>query len=189
MSKRVLQREASAQNIIDTAMALFAEQGYDRTSIRQIAESAGISLGLLYNYYKSKDELLKAILVKGREDILKSFEKPEGLTPFGYLEHHIRTTFQVLEQNKNFWRLYHSLRLQSEILKELEKEVEQENQLVLQLLTQNLAAAGSTSPSAEAVLMFATIDGIAQHYLMLPNYPLQDVMIRYIVQLKNHLAS
>ncbi len=175
--------------MVDAALSLFAEQGYDRTSIRQIAERAGVSLGLLYNYYKSKEDLLKDILVKGRQDILTSFEKPEGLTGFAYLEHYIRTTFQVLEQNKNFWRLYHSLKLQSEVLKALEQEVQAENQLVLLQLTQNLAAAGSTSPSAEAVLMFATIDGIAQHYLMLPNYPLQDVIIRYIVQLKNHLAS
>ncbi|KAA3438122.1 TetR/AcrR family transcriptional regulator [Rufibacter hautae] len=189
MPKRVAQRETSTQKIIDTALELFAEQGFDRTSIRQIATKAGISLGLLYNYYQSKEDLLKEILVRGRQDILQSFEKPEGLTPFQYLEHHIQTTFRLLEQNKNFWRLYHSLKMQSEVLKALEQEVQAENQLVLQLLSKNLAQAGSTNPSADAVLMFATIDGIAQHYLILPEYPLQEVMERYLVQLKHHLAT
>jgi AcrR family transcriptional regulator len=189
MSKRVIQRETSLQSILEAALELFAEQGYDKTSIRQIAQKANISLGLLYNYFKSKEDLLKEILVKGRQDILASFETPDGLSPIQFLEHHIRTTFALLEKNKNFWRLYHSLRLQSEVLKTLEKEVSAENQVILQKLTQNLAAAGSTSPSAEAVLMFATIDGIAQHFLILPNFPLQDVMIRYLVQLKNHLAT
>ncbi|AKQ47553.1 hypothetical protein TH63_07780 [Rufibacter radiotolerans] len=189
MSKRKIQRETSLQSILDAALELFAEQGYDKTSIRQIAQRADISLGLLYNYFKSKEDLLKEILVKGRQDILASFERPEGLTPIQFLEHHIRKTFELLEKNKNFWRLYHSLRLQSEVLRTLEQEVAAENQMILQKLTHNLAAAGSTSPSAEAVLMFATLDGIAQHYLILPNFPLQDVIIRYLVQLKSHLAS
>ncbi|WP_317195397.1 TetR/AcrR family transcriptional regulator [Rufibacter roseolus] len=174
---------------MDTALELFAEQGFDRTSIRQIAAKAGISLGLLYNYYPSKEDLLKEILVRGRQDILQSFEKPEGLSPYQYLEHHIRTTFRLMEQNKNFWRLYHSLRMQSEVLKALEREVQAENHLVLQLLSQNLAEAGSANPTIDAVLMFATIDGVAQHYLILPEYPLQEVIESYLIQLKNHLAT
>ncbi|MFC6999653.1 TetR/AcrR family transcriptional regulator [Rufibacter roseus] len=189
MNKRVLKRETSAQNILESAMELFAQQGFDRTSIRQIAQSAGISLGLLYNYYSSKEELLKAGLLKGRQSVLESYQKPEELSAYQFLDHHVRTTFKVLEENRNFWKLYYSLRLQSDVVKALEKELEAENQKRLNLLTQHLAAAGSTSPTAEARLMVATLDGMAHHYLMHPDYPLQDVLIRYLLQLKNHLKS
>jgi AcrR family transcriptional regulator len=189
MNKRVLQKEESKKTILEAATELFAERGYDSTSIREIAVKAGISLGLLYNYFKGKDELLREILLSGKQDIPPASEKQEELEGLKFLEHHVRSTFRALEQNRNFWRLYHSLRLQSEILKELENEVHSENQRVLALLTQNLAVAGSTSPSAEAVLMVATLDGISQHYLLSPNFPLQDVIIRYLVQLKNHLAA
>lgn len=189
MSKRVLQKEISLQNILDAATELFSEQGYDCTSIRQIAERAGISLGLLYNYFKSKEEVLREILTRGRRAYLEVFETQENLTGLPFLEHHIKSTFKALDQHQNFCKLYGSLRLQSYVVKTLEQEGQAENQKVLQSLTHHLAEAGSTSPSAEAHLLVATLDGIAQQYLLQPNYPLQDVLIRYLMQLKNHLKA
>ena len=47
--------------IIDTAMELFARQGYNKTTIKDISEAAGTSMGLMYHYFASKDELLIAV--------------------------------------------------------------------------------------------------------------------------------
>lgn len=44
--------------IVDTAVALFAERGYHEVAVQDIAERAGISVGLIYRYAKSKQELL-----------------------------------------------------------------------------------------------------------------------------------
>jgi len=189
MSKKDFQREKSFHAILEAAMDLFSEQGYDCTSIRQIAAKAGISLGLLYNYFSSKDEVLKAGILKAQKELAPAFEAPERLSPFQLLEHYVRATFKTLEEHKRFWRLYYSLRLQSAVFKTLEEEQKTERQKVLAFLTRNLAEAGSMSPSAEAKLMLATLDGIAYHALMTPDYPLPDVMIRYLLQLKNHLGS
>jgi len=49
-------REKSRNHIIAKATEVFAEHGYYKTSVAMIAESAGISKGLIYNYFKSKDE-------------------------------------------------------------------------------------------------------------------------------------
>ena len=57
-------RNEKRQLIIDVALKLFANHGYSSTSISQIAENANISKGLLYNYFKSKEELLNAIISK-----------------------------------------------------------------------------------------------------------------------------
>ncbi|MGI6771953.1 MAG: TetR/AcrR family transcriptional regulator [Acutalibacteraceae bacterium] len=46
------------QNILDIAAALFARNGYDGVSIRQIAEKAGIKESSLYNHFKSKADIL-----------------------------------------------------------------------------------------------------------------------------------
>ncbi|MFE1317281.1 TetR family transcriptional regulator [Kitasatospora phosalacinea] len=51
--------------IIEAARAQFSEQGYGATSIRDIAQRAGVSLSALYYYYKGKQELLVAILDDG----------------------------------------------------------------------------------------------------------------------------
>ncbi len=48
------------QHILDTAIRLFAERGYEETTMREIAAAAACSLGLTYRYFASKDELVLA---------------------------------------------------------------------------------------------------------------------------------
>jgi AcrR family transcriptional regulator len=57
-------REESRERILQTALALFARQGYERTPIRAIAREAGISQGLMYNYFEGKEQLLRAIFAR-----------------------------------------------------------------------------------------------------------------------------
>jgi AcrR family transcriptional regulator len=58
------QRMAAArrEQILETALKLFAERGFDATSTRQIAKEAGIAEGLIFHYFPTKASLLTAIL-------------------------------------------------------------------------------------------------------------------------------
>jgi AcrR family transcriptional regulator len=47
--------------LLDAAVGLFAEKGFDATSVQEIVERAAVTKGAMYHYYKSKDELLYAI--------------------------------------------------------------------------------------------------------------------------------
>ena len=47
--------------IIDAALKLFADKGFGNTTIKDISEAAGTSLGLMYHYFASKEELLIAV--------------------------------------------------------------------------------------------------------------------------------
>ncbi len=55
--------ETTRLSIEDAAMELFMEQGYHATSMRQIAERAGLALGGIYNHFKSKEEIFEAIVI------------------------------------------------------------------------------------------------------------------------------
>ncbi len=62
--KKLTKAEQAAirrNQIIDTALKLFAEKGFGKTTIKDISEAAGTSLGLMYHYFASKDDLLVAI--------------------------------------------------------------------------------------------------------------------------------
>jgi AcrR family transcriptional regulator len=52
---------ATRRRILDVALELFIEQGYDRTSLREIAERLGFSKAALYYHYKAKDDILRAL--------------------------------------------------------------------------------------------------------------------------------
>ncbi|THA27161.1 TetR/AcrR family transcriptional regulator [Streptomyces sp. RKND-216] len=49
------------QRLLAAATRLFADQGYDRTSVQEIVEAAGVTKGALYHYFGSKDDLLHEI--------------------------------------------------------------------------------------------------------------------------------
>jgi AcrR family transcriptional regulator len=55
--------ETTRLAIEDAAVGLFLEHGYHATSMRQIAEYAGLALGGIYNHFSSKDELFEAIII------------------------------------------------------------------------------------------------------------------------------
>jgi AcrR family transcriptional regulator len=55
---------ATRERIDQNAMALFASKGVAETTIRDIAQSAGIAEGALYRHYRSKDELIVALFAR-----------------------------------------------------------------------------------------------------------------------------
>ena len=74
--------EVTRLAIEDAAMELFLEQGYAATSMRQIAESAGLALGGIYNHFKSKDKIFEGIIIDKHpyKKILPAIIAAEGNT-------------------------------------------------------------------------------------------------------------
>lgn len=70
-------RLATKNKIHSAAIKLFAKKGFAATGVQDIAESAGISTGLLYRHYKTKDDLFNELIsyaILGLEHIVKRFE-------------------------------------------------------------------------------------------------------------------
>ena len=65
MNKPTLRRRQAEERrvrFIDTALKVFAAQGFDGTSVKDLAVAAGATQGLLYHYFPSKEALLEAAL-------------------------------------------------------------------------------------------------------------------------------
>ncbi len=56
--------DARRQQILDAATEIFAEKGFHRATIQDIAQEAGLSHGALYNYFDSKDRLLISVMAQ-----------------------------------------------------------------------------------------------------------------------------
>jgi AcrR family transcriptional regulator len=59
--------------ILDAAIRVFAEHGYHRARVGDIAEDAGVAHGLLYHYFASKDEVLLTIFVENWGELIGRF--------------------------------------------------------------------------------------------------------------------
>lgn len=56
------QRADTRGEIIDSAMRLFAEQGYDKTSLREIADAVGVTKAALYYHFRTKEDIVESAL-------------------------------------------------------------------------------------------------------------------------------
>ena len=170
-------REESRQRILDAALRLFARYGYAATSVRRIAEEAGIAQGLLYNYFDSKEALLRSMLERSAADVERSLlEAAGGATPQERIERLVRSAFEIVGEHLSFWRLSYQLRMQPGVLEELDEATRAWTESTRARIEQLLRDAGVTDAPIEARVLFATIDGAAQHYAIDPaHYPVDEV--------------
>jgi AcrR family transcriptional regulator len=68
------ERQARRRRIQQAARTVFAERGYAKTSIEQVARQASLSVGAIYLYFRSKEDLYISLL----EDTLESFDAELG---------------------------------------------------------------------------------------------------------------
>ncbi|HKK42818.1 MAG TPA: helix-turn-helix domain-containing protein [Bacteroidales bacterium] len=109
-------REERKALIIETALELFADEGYHNTTISKIAARAGISKGLLYNYFESKEALLSEVLNKSTEEITMYFDpNKDGYLSEEEFEWFIRKIFDVVREKLTFWRFFYQLLMQKEV--------------------------------------------------------------------------
>src|SRR5919206_997190 len=121
--------EKNKSRIEEAAKKLFIKQGFHATSMRNIAASAATSLGNVYNYYRTKEEILSSIINKYQTiidsrlraifDEIDEPLKPESLVRFGQQikkmvnDHHdfwLLMYIDVLEfENRHFRKMFEGL--------------------------------------------------------------------------------
>ena len=102
--------------IMDVALHLFANQGYKAATISEIARHAGISKGLMYNYFSSKDDLLSAIIDNSVNELYSSFDlNKDGYLSEDEFEYFIRRMAYLLNEKQNFWSLFFQVLMQNEV--------------------------------------------------------------------------
>jgi len=69
---------ATQQALLDAAAKLFAERGFDRTTVRDIAGEAGVNQALLFRYFGTKEALFEAVMARGGREHLAA-TTPERL--------------------------------------------------------------------------------------------------------------
>lgn len=184
-------REQSKWTIIAAATKVFSEFGYQAT-IEKIAKTANISKGLIYNYFKSKDELLEAIFIEGFtffDEIMQLNGQAEK--PLQKLDCILSSFVHSLSKNLTFWRLYQNIISDPIISKKLTKFNEYFETvfypLLFSIFTELYDSKMSEMQIQIEVLIFAAImDGLAFDYVIIGGeYPLDMIKDTIIQKYKN----
>lgn len=169
-------REISRNKIMDSALKLFAKHGFDKTSIRMIAKDAGVSVGLLYNYFKSKDEVLKTLFIDIFAEYLPvlKYSKKES-DPFKRFKLTVDASMKLLENNRDKMKLYFSLMLNEEMFKKGFDEFSSSMELIMQEFLLIFQEMKFENPYMSLRIYSAALDGLQMHYLVDPEgFPYQE---------------
>ena len=175
-------RQEKTKLILDTALELFAEKGYHQTSISDITRKAGISKGLLYNYFQSKDEVLRSIIRTGYDAAYSHLDlnSDHSLAREEFVNF-LRITFRSVRENPHFWKLYSALVLQPGVQDMVMAEYGEKSHDISKLMTNFLIASGSNAPESDFMVMASLIKGA--HLILIttpdffPNVPFEDTII------------
>lgn len=178
-------RQQTRQQIIGSALELFAESGYANTSISAIAKKAGVSKGLIYHYFDSKESILEGIYDQWIAIGNEVLDFPEDYTAADKIRQVLEYSFQFIKEQTGMGRLMVSLTLQPDIAERLKPKFEevQENQMVLYINI--LEELGYENPELKAYHLGALMDGILLGYVTMgDDYPFekmkQKIMEEYV---------
>lgn len=155
-------RQLASQEILKTALRLFTEQGYDETTIAQIAREAGVSQRTLFRYFGTKEDLLGGGQDRFRQVLMETIsEQPADAGVWEALRAGVAAVLALhdsREQALERFRLLHntaSLRAGW-----LEKRLRFQENLLPLIETRMDAATGNEGAKARAVIAtaFACLD-------------------------------
>ncbi len=180
-------REEKKKLITQVALELFANDGYHTTSISKIAKKAGISKGLMYNYFKSKEDLLANIfndIMNKTMDMLDPNHDDE--ITIQEAEEFFERFFDVLTSNPQEWRLFYQLSVQPEVMGLLvqeswSKKVQHNQEIILDYF----ARQNFEDPELTIVLFASIFKGFALMYAFAPEMFSKEI----IQKLKNQMKE
>jgi AcrR family transcriptional regulator len=134
--------------LLARAADLFAERGYNGTSLKDIADTMGMTRPAIYHYFDNKDALLVALVdgvTEGREALLRSIRNDPALTPDEKLEQAMRQmALQVAQYSARFRLLILSA-------SDLPKRIAAQNDRTRRQVTEHLSAIISEGIAAETL--------------------------------------
>lgn len=106
---RLQEVERNQKKIEDAALRVFTRLGFHGTSVRDIAKEAGVSIGNLYNYYPTKEEIFKSIIERYETHMEKLRRKAlgpiHGVFEPDELKRMAHVIREIVYDNPDYWRL------------------------------------------------------------------------------------
>lgn len=164
------------QAILDAALHVFAEDTYHGASVSKIAKRAGVSKGLMYNYFESKEELLKTLVFEIADRYMERLALPKsGEFKDADFVHMVDLSFNMILEDLPLAKLFFSVYTQSDVMAIVTNKMMERVIPYMNAMTHYFQQKGHEDPQTMMRYFSATIDGIQMHVMMDEHFPLDDV--------------
>lgn len=159
----------SLESLLDVAVAVFNERGYDATSMDELASRLGVTKSAIYHHVPSKVELLRLALDRALDGLFSVTAEPGALTgrAIARLEHVVRGSVRVLVDELPFVTLLLRVRGNSPV----EQEALQRRRELDRIVTGLVRAAAlegdvrpDIDPAVTSRLLFGTVNSLIEWY-------------------------
>jgi len=174
------QAEKRRQEILSASLDIFIRKGYAATKIQDIAKAAGMSVGLMFNYFESKEKLYEELIKIGKSHPQTVLNGIEG-EPLEFFQTAARSILQSVKTNPFTAKMF--------VLMGQARNNDAAPETVKKLLTDNNAFVYSVekirkgqkngtirkgNPAALAFTFWGALQGIVEQIALIPDIPIPD---------------
>lgn len=161
--------------ILDAAEKLMAEKGIDKTSVRDIAEKAGVNLAMISYYFGSKEKMLEAMFVQRTSYYrlqLESMVRNHELEPMAKMEKLIDQYIEKMQQHQTFHRILVRAQMVNEnpAIKAQIHELKKENQALIRQIIEEGQKKGVFKKQVDLPMLMMTLVGTISQLLTTQHY-------------------
>jgi AcrR family transcriptional regulator len=159
----------SLDTLLDTAVAVFNERGYDATSMEELAARLGVTKSAIYHHVSSKVELLRLALDRALDALFAVTEEPGATTgpAIDRLEHVVRGSVHVLAAELPFVTLLLRVRGNSPVEQAALQRRREFDRVVTDLVRAAEQEGGvrpDVDPAITSRLLFGTVNSLTEWY-------------------------
>ena len=166
--------EEKRRRIKEVALRVFAEKGFAKARVSEIARQAGVADGTIYLYFKNKDDLLIRIFEEEMDGIIPQVRErvSEGKTAYEQLERFIDAHFDLVESRPDLAMVLEVELRQSNtfVRKHLKLKFKEYLDIIADIVVRGQEDGeirGDISPSVAKQAIFGALDDISQNWLLI----------------------
>jgi AcrR family transcriptional regulator len=175
MKNQIIEYSQKQMRIMEAAEELFAEKGFDGTSVRDIAEEAGVNLAMISYYFGSKDKLMESLFKYRGESIklqLENMIENKELSSLQKVYALIDNYIDRIMKQQCFHKILSRIQMVElkSITTQLIHELKRTNQELVKKLIQEGQRRGEFRKNIDVPLMMATLVGTTSHLVTTQHY-------------------
>jgi len=175
-------RQEKRKVILESALELFAENGFHATSMSMIAKKGGISKGLAYNYFESKNDILEEIIDEGFHQVHDLLDPDkDGVLSDDEFVSFLERSLTMVQNNHRYWKLYFALMLQPVVSENLSEKYAAAGEPMFRMMYEFIASKGSSDPEGDLMIVSAMLEGTFLYAIAAPDiFPIDQMKEKVI---------
>jgi AcrR family transcriptional regulator len=174
---KLKEKDARRKLILYAARELFAKKDFRSVTVREIAKTAGVSIGTIYNYYANLTDLFLDVFLKSAEEI-EQILSTKNQSPAPSLSKFCELYISYLNDNMTFYQMMGHFMLAGDLPPEATDKLNHVMRMLMDRIEERISAQGMRQQTRFlAHALFSALNGIMISYARYPGRTADEIKI------------